>query len=148
MVPDDQEAAAGVQTRSRQSDFPMPSPPQKFHLGYRPSLDGLRGVAILAVVAAHTGRVANWGGPLGVDIFFVLSGFLITCLLLEEWDRFHSISLRAFYIRRALRLLPALMLLLVAVVGFHWLASPRPAAIQTTVDGLIALFYSTNWALV
>jgi peptidoglycan/LPS O-acetylase OafA/YrhL len=85
---------------------------------------------------------------MGVDIFFVLSGFLITSLLIEEWDLFHSISLRSFYIRRALRLLPALVILIIVIVSFHWLASPKASAIQTTVDGLIALFYSTNWAVV
>src|SRR4029077_12796576 len=79
---------------------------EKFQLGYRPALDGLRGVAILAVMAMHA-RPSGWAGDVGVDIFFVLSGFLITSLLIEEWDRFGSISLRRFYARRALRLLPA-----------------------------------------
>jgi peptidoglycan/LPS O-acetylase OafA/YrhL len=121
---------------------------EKFRLGYRPALDGLRGVAILWVIFAHTERAGGAGGPIGVDIFFVLSGFLITCLLVEEWDQFHSISFRAFYARRALRLLPALLVLLVAVVTFYWLVSPRSSAIRTTVDALIALFYCTNWTFV
>jgi peptidoglycan/LPS O-acetylase OafA/YrhL len=81
-------------------------------LGYRPALDGLRGLAIAAVVLYHT---FGWpsGGYLGVDLFFVLSGFLITTLLLEEREAYGCISLTAFYQRRALRLLPAL----VAMVG-------------------------------
>ena len=54
-------------------------------LGYRPSLDGLRGIAVLAVMAYHSGIVS--GGYLGVDLFFSLSGFLITTLLTEEWNR-------------------------------------------------------------
>lgn len=120
----------------------------EFQLGYRPALDGLRGVAILSVIFAHTERTGGAGGPIGVDIFFVLSGFLITCLLLEEWDQFHLISFRAFYIRRALRLLPALVVLLVGVVTFYWLVGPRSSAVRTTVDALIALFYSTNWSFV
>ena len=90
----------------------------------------------------------GFGGPIGVDVFFVLSGFLITCLLLEEWDQFQTIRLRAFYARRALRLLPALLALLMAVVTFYRLLEPRTAARRTTVDALIALFYSTNWAFV
>jgi peptidoglycan/LPS O-acetylase OafA/YrhL len=81
-------------------------------LGYRPSLDGIRGLAIASVVGFHAfGRPA--GGYLGVDLFFVLSGFLITTLLLEERDERGRASLRAFYVRRALRLLPGL----VAMVG-------------------------------
>src|SRR5207249_381805 len=82
------------------------------------------------------------------DIFFVLSGFLITCLLLEEWDQFQRINLKAFYARRALRLLPALLVLLLVVVAFYWLASPKSTAVRTTFDALIALFYSSNWAFV
>jgi peptidoglycan/LPS O-acetylase OafA/YrhL len=120
----------------------------KFRLGYRPALDGLRGVAILSVIFAHTHRTGGAGGPIGVDIFFVLSGFLITCLLVEEWDQSHCIRFGAFYVRRALRLLPALLVLLLAVVTFYWLVGPRASAVRTTVDALIALFYSTNWAFV
>ena len=82
-------------------------------LGYVPALDGLRGVAILLVLGYHV----HWipGGFLGVDVFFVLSGFLITTLLLQEWGRDRAISFRAFYLRRARRLLPALFALLATV---------------------------------
>src|SRR3954462_11764653 len=66
------------------------SPP--FHLGYRRWLDGLRGVAVLAVLAFHLGMLP--GGSLGVDVFFVLSGFLITTFLAEEWQRRGSIASR------------------------------------------------------
>ena len=80
-------------------------------LGYRPALDGLRGVAIALVVAFHAfGRPR--GGTLGVDLFFVLSGFLITALLLEEHETTGRIDVRRFYLRRARRLLPALAVLL------------------------------------
>src|SRR5438093_1585780 len=81
-------------------------------LGYRPALDGVRGIAIAIVVAFHA---FGWpaAGTLGVDLFFVLSGFLITTLLLEEHARSGRIGIRAFYLRRARRLLPALFALLV-----------------------------------
>src|ERR1700749_5223776 len=83
-------------------------------LGRRPVLDGIRGIAILLVMLMHTQILAN--GYAGVDVFFGLSGFLITTLLLEERDRTGRISLRGFYERRARRLLPALGLLLLACV--------------------------------
>ena len=76
-----------------------------------PALDGLRGVAILLVLGVHTSELVP-GGLLGVDLFFVLSGFLITSILLAERARTNTISLRAFYRRRALRLLPALIFML------------------------------------
>jgi peptidoglycan/LPS O-acetylase OafA/YrhL len=81
-------------------------------LGYRPALDGVRGIAILLVVSWHA---FGWpaGGAAGVDLFFVLSGFLITTLLLQEHDHTGTVSLRHFYRRRALRLFPALAALLV-----------------------------------
>jgi peptidoglycan/LPS O-acetylase OafA/YrhL len=81
-----------------------------------PALDGLRGVAILLVFSVHC---FEWppGGHLGVDLFFILSGFLITTLLLEEHSATGRISLRAFYARRARRLLPALALLLAAYLA-------------------------------
>jgi peptidoglycan/LPS O-acetylase OafA/YrhL len=82
-------------------------------LGYRPALDGVRAIAILLVLVVHTLTVPR-GGLLGVDIFFVLSGFLITTLLIEEWRADLSISLRSFYRRRMLRLFPALVALLAA----------------------------------
>jgi peptidoglycan/LPS O-acetylase OafA/YrhL len=80
-------------------------------IGHVPALDGLRGIAITVVVMFH---VLRWprGGFLGVDVFFVLSGFLITTLLIQEWQVAERISLRAFYRRRALRLLPALTAML------------------------------------
>src|SRR3954471_24432987 len=84
-------------------------------LGYPPPLDGLRAIAVLLVMGVH---IFHWpsGGFLGVDLFFVLSGFLITTLLLEEWDRRSSIRLGFFYVRRVLRLYPALVLMVAAYV--------------------------------
>jgi peptidoglycan/LPS O-acetylase OafA/YrhL len=85
-------------------------------LGYRPELDGLRGIAILMVVLGHTHLwPRGWVFGLGVDLFFLLSGYLITLLLLEEWRGTGRISLRGFYIRRARRLLAALAAFMVGL---------------------------------
>lgn len=92
----------------------MSHPAAPFRLGHRPALDGIRGLAIIAVMLYHAHRPVSAfsGGYLGVDVFFVLSGFLITILLLEEHVRFGRIDLPRFVARRALRLLPALVLVL------------------------------------
>jgi peptidoglycan/LPS O-acetylase OafA/YrhL len=112
-------------------------------LGYVPAFDGLRGVAIALVVANHVGWLG--GGFLGVDIFFVLSGFLITTLLLEEWARDRAVSLRAFYVRRARRLLPALLALLAilgAVAAAYASSGASVAPILTSIAA--CLFYAAN----
>jgi peptidoglycan/LPS O-acetylase OafA/YrhL len=90
-------------------------------LGHEPALDGIRGLAVLLIVLWHypdeiLERPFDWlkSGHLGVDLFFVLSGFLITALMLNEYNRDGKISLRGFYRRRVLRLVPALVLFLVA----------------------------------
>src|SRR5882672_11373816 len=87
--------------------------PQGFQLGHRPSLDGVRGVAILLVVLVHLDILPAQFGFIGVDIFFVLSGFLITSILIAEWEQSKDISLKSFYWRRALRLLPALVAVII-----------------------------------
>ncbi|MGH9962342.1 MAG: acyltransferase family protein, partial [Pyrinomonadaceae bacterium] len=122
-----------------------------FVLGYRPALDGLRGIAILAVLAVHTNHLFGWSllkaGNNGVDIFIVLSGFLITSILLSEWGKTGSISLKNFYLRRCLRLVPALALLVVAVsltAGF--LLSADEAA-QTRRAVPFALLYITDFVI-
>jgi peptidoglycan/LPS O-acetylase OafA/YrhL/lysophospholipase L1-like esterase len=115
------------------------------HLSYRPALDGLRAVAVMAVIAYHFG--AGWlqGGFLGVDLFFVLSGYLITSLLLLEWGRSHTIHFGGFWARRARRLLPALFLVLIAVAlwGRFVLVSDQWGALRS--DSIWTLFYGANW---
>lgn len=101
-------------------------------LGHHTSLDGLRGVAVLAVVAYHGFGLP--GGYLGVDTFFVLSGFLITSLLLDEWDARNCIVLSNFYMRRCLRLVPAL----VGLVTFFLLAFSLTEFERDTVARILA----------
>lgn len=113
-------------------------------MGYRPDLDGLRAVAVLLVVAGHAGwPVPNDGGTVGVTAFFVLSGYLITGLLVEERDRTGRIDLPAFYRRRARRLLPTLVAVItvcvVLTLGGQWQLSPMLAGT------VAALTYATNW---
>jgi len=117
-------------------------------LAYRPALDGLRALAVLAVVAYHLGYAQIRGGFLGVDVFFVLSGYLITSLLLLEHERTGRISLRAFWGRRARRLLPALLLVLLAVAVWEWSTAAAYELPQRRTDLLWALFYGSNWNLV
>src|SRR6201986_4843328 len=93
--------------------------PRHVALPQYPGLDGLRAVAIVAVLLYHGGVSWAGGGFLGVETFFVLSGFLITSLLVAEWRRHSTIALRAFWGRRARRLLPALFCL-VAVIGIYY----------------------------
>jgi len=110
---------------------------------YYPSLDGLRTVAVGFVMAAHGGVSWFRSGGVGVDIFFVLSGFLITTILSAEWARTGSISFRNFYARRMLRLMPALLLTCAFVaVGMTWLEGRFPGT-----ELALALSYTSNWAL-
>src|SRR5579862_5792533 len=85
---------------------------------YLPGLDGLRALAVLAVIAYHEQFAWAQGGMLGVGVFFTLSGFLITSLLLEQWGKFSKIKLADFWVRRARRLLPALFVMLVVVTAW------------------------------
>jgi peptidoglycan/LPS O-acetylase OafA/YrhL len=106
-------------------------------------LDGLRGLAVAAVLLFHAGHLR--GGYLGVDLFFTLSGFLITTLLLQEVQRSGSIGLGGFWARRARRLLPALAILLFGVAIYSWaLATPTELG-QIRGDALSTLLYVANW---
>lgn len=109
-----------------------------------PALDGLRGLAALAVLFFHAGLAEARGGALGVDVFFVLSGFLITSLATQELDRTGGLDLRRFFSRRARRLIPALAVLLaVYVVAAPWIA-PRYADLRWK-DAAFAALYLTNF---
>jgi peptidoglycan/LPS O-acetylase OafA/YrhL len=110
----------------RHSDSEAASPLRPpFQLGYRPALDGVRGIAVLVLLLFHVLGPPVWsiaplaalqGGFLGVDVFFVLSGFLITTILAQEHQTRGTIDLKAFWIRRALRLMPAVLLLLLVLL--------------------------------
>jgi Predicted acyltransferases len=117
-------------------------------LAYQPSLDGLRALAVAAVVVFHLHETGLTGGFLGVDTFFVLSGFLITTLLVLEWRRTTSIGLIAFWARRARRLLPALILMLIAVAIFAHFEVPTTELHRLRWDGIAGLFYVANWRFV
>lgn len=115
-------------------------------LGYRPGLDGLRGLAIGAVLVAHSDLdVLPGANVVGVDLFFVLSGFLITALLMEELARSGRVDLRAFYLRRVRRLVPALVAFVATVVAVA--AVSRPAWGEASVRSApFALAYVMNLA--
>mgnify|MGYP000684064229 FL=1 len=112
-----------------------------------PALDGIRAIAVALVLADHGGVPGMSGGFLGVDVFFVLSGFLITSLLLDEVGRTGRIGLRDFWIRRARRLLPALMVMVLAVVAARELFAPEATA-NLRQDAVAALFWMSNWVFV
>ena len=112
-------------------------------LQHVPALDGLRGVAVVGVLAFHLGHLR--GGYLGVDLFFVLSGFLITSLLLVERDATGRIDLARFWARRARRLLPALFLVLLAIAAYAATDPPAVAMGALRGDALATLGYVANW---
>jgi peptidoglycan/LPS O-acetylase OafA/YrhL len=117
--------------------------------GHVPELDGIRGLAAFAVLCAHTLPRRAPGGFIGVDVFFVLSGYLITAILAREFEGRGAISLPRFYARRALRLLPALFLMLavfLAVVLTAKLALGNdPFAREQGLAALSAGLYFMNW---
>lgn len=117
-------------------------------LRHLPPLDGLRAVALTGVLLVHGMPAWLPGGFLGVDLFFVLSGFLITSLLLREAGHSGRISLRGFWARRVRRLLPALIVLVCGVVaaGPYLLPEQDPGALRA--DAVAALTYWANWRMI
>ncbi|MEY3093050.1 MAG: acyltransferase family protein [Ilumatobacteraceae bacterium] len=111
---------------------------------YLPGLDGLRALAVLAVIVYHAN--SNWlpGGFLGVEVFFVISGYLITLLIVAEHERTDSLSLRGFWARRARRLLPALVVMMFLLVV--WTAFfERDALGALRGDVIAGALYGSNW---
>ncbi|MCU0598042.1 MAG: acyltransferase [Desulfobacterales bacterium] len=113
---------------------------------YMPALDGMRGIAILLVMLFHANEQFFKGCFIGVDIFFVLSGFLITVLLMKEYDNRKSISFKNFYLRRVLRIAPALFFLLIIYCGMSIVFLGKQKAISNLIDASIVISFMANWS--
>lgn len=136
---------------------------RSFKLGYRPELDGIRAIAIVSVLGGHstligsgadlmgpklaTGALGFHGGVFGVDIFFVLSGFLITTLLLQEYASWRQIDFKAFYIRRILRLSPAMLMTLAGCAVYLLLSGGHSGNFDWWAI-LYSALYVSNFALI
>jgi peptidoglycan/LPS O-acetylase OafA/YrhL len=120
-------------------------PPQTSKSGFRPDIEGLRAIAIGAVLLCHAGIPFLAGGYVGVDVFFVISGFLITRLLVGEIDRTGSVSLVRFYARRARRLLPLMLVVLAAVALATALLLTPVRGKEVSGDIVSSALYVANW---
>uniref|UniRef100_UPI002A811A88 acyltransferase family protein n=1 Tax=Streptomyces sp. CRN 30 TaxID=3075613 RepID=UPI002A811A88 len=112
---------------------------------FRPDIEGLRALAIGLVLLYHAGVTRLAGGYVGVDVFFVISGFLITGLLVRELRRSGRVSLTGFYARRMRRLLPSALAVLAAVVTAAWLLVPPADQRGVFLDVVAAALYVVNW---
>ncbi len=111
---------------------------------YLPGLDGMRALAVVAVMLYHANHTWLGGGFLGVEVFFVISGYLITLLLIGEHERTGRVALRKFWMRRARRLLPAVLTMMSALAVYMALFRRQPQG-RTRGDFLAGIFYSSNW---
>lgn len=111
---------------------------------YVPSIDGLRALAVIAVIAYHLNFSWAKGGFIGVDIFFVLSGYLITNILLTQWEKTQSLQLKQFWIRRFRRLIPAVYVMVVVVVIYSVFFHPEILK-NLRGDAIASFFYVSNW---
>jgi peptidoglycan/LPS O-acetylase OafA/YrhL len=118
------------------------------HYGYQPALDGVRAFAVGGVLLYHASQSWALGGFLGVDAFFVLSGFLITTLLVTEWNGRSRIDLLGFWVRRARRLLPALVLVMLGIVAYAALFAAPAEVEKIRSDGFATLGYVANWKFI
>jgi peptidoglycan/LPS O-acetylase OafA/YrhL len=137
-------AVTEVSAPKEPSATPSRAPARRRASGYWPGLDGMRALAVAAVVAYHLDPGLLPAGFFGVDIFFVISGYLITSLLAAEWARRGRVDLKAFWLRRVKRLYPAVVALLVVVVVIG--AALVPDALSSARWTIAAaLVYLTNW---
>ncbi len=143
-VPDDpRDEGAARPAGGRGARPPWQSRP----LGYQPALDGLRAVAVALVVAYHLGYSGVAGGYIGVEVFFVLSGWLVCALLMNEHQRTGGVALVRFWQRRARRLLPAMAAVTVGTVVVAGVLEPARLA-QLRAQSVAAIGYHLNWRLV
>ena len=131
--------------RLRRLDLTPPITRPRPSLGYQPGLDGLRALSVVAVICYHAGFGWMRGGWVGVEVFFVVSGFLITSLLIDEQGRTGSVGLRQFWLRRARRLLPALAVVLAAVAVAVLVVGTVAQRADVRRDTPWALLYLGNW---
>jgi peptidoglycan/LPS O-acetylase OafA/YrhL len=117
-------------------------------IGYEPALDGLRGLAMAAIMGYHAELAWADGAFLSVSTFFTLSGFLITTLLVLERERTGGIDLKEFYVRRLRRLMPAALVALVGIAVIAWVFGTPSQQQGLRGDGLSALFYGANWRFI
>ena len=111
---------------------------------YLPGLDGMRALAVVAVMLYHANHTWLGGGFLGVEVFFVISGYLITLLLIGEHERNGRVNLGQFWLRRFRRLLPAVLTMMGAMAVYMALFKRQPQG-RTRGDFLGGIFYSSNW---
>lgn len=133
--------SSGMTAPARPVSAPAAQQPARV---FRADIQGLRAFAVIAVIVNH---MVGWpvGGFVGVDIFFVISGYLITGHLMKEWERTGRISFVQFYRRRIKRILPASTLALVVTVAAGFVLFPAARAWSTFWDGVWALFFVGNW---
>ncbi len=139
-VPDAPDAPTRAAPRSRRPGAPS----EISRVPYLPGLDGMRALAVVAVMVYHAN--SDWlpGGFLGVEVFFVISGYLITLLLISEKERTSNVDMKQFWIRRARRLLPALFAMMIALTIWTALFE-RDALGKLRGDVIAAFFYVSNW---
>ena len=119
-------------------------------LNYRPEIDGLRAIAVVAVILYHTQfSIFDYsifqGGFIGVDIFFVISGYLITSIILKELIATGSFSFKYFYERRIRRILPVLLVVMLASLPFAWMYLLPSSLVNFSKSILYSLGFSSNF---